>query len=166
MSNQNIQSVLNERRTFPPPAAFSAQAHIKTTAEYDQLYRESIDTPQTFWPRMAEGLTWFKKWDTLLDWSKPPFAKWFVGGKINIAYNCLDRHAAGPRKDKTALLWEGEPGEVKKYTYAELTREVCRFANVLLAQGIKTGDVVAIYMPMIPEAAIAMLACARVGAVH
>ncbi|MEI8195430.1 MAG: acetate--CoA ligase [Phycisphaerae bacterium] len=166
MTSQNIQSVLNERRMFPPPAAFSAQAHIKTQAEYDKLYRESIDSPETFWPRMADELTWFKKWDTLLDWSKPPFAKWFVGGKINIAYNCLDRHAAGPRKDKVALIWEGEPGEVKKYTYAELTREVCRFANVLLGQGIKTGDVVAIYMPMIPEAAIAMLACARIGAAH
>ena len=166
MTSQNIQSVLNERRMFPPPEAFSKQAHIKTQEQYDKLYRESLDSPETFWPRMAEELTWFKKWDTLLDWSKPPFAKWFVGGKINIAYNCLDRHAAGPRRDKVALLWEGEPGEVKKYTYAELTREVCRFANVLLAQGIKRGDVVAIYMPMIPEAAIAMLACARIGAAH
>jgi len=166
MSNQNIESVLNERRLFPPPEAFSKQAAIGTQAEYDKLYRESIDSPETFWPRMANELHWHKKWDQLLDWSNPPFAKWFVGGKINIAYNCLDRHLTTHRKNKAAIIFEGEPGDTRTLTYAQLHREVCKFANVLELGGVKTGDRVAIYMPMIPEAVIAMLACARIGAAH
>ena len=162
-----IESSLNERRMFTPPPAFTAQANIASVAEYDQLYRESIDSPETFWPRMADQLHWFKKWDKLLDWSNPPFAKWFVGGKINIAYNCLDRHLSTPRKDKPAIIWEGEPaGETRTLTYAQLHAEVCKFANVLKARGIQAGDRIAIYMPMIPEAAVAMLACARIGAAH
>jgi len=167
MANQvDIESVLTERRLFPPPAAFTQQAHIKTQAEYDTLYRESIDNPDAFWARQAEELHWFKKWDKVLDWSNPPFAKWFVNGKINISDNCLDRHLDGPRKNKAALIWEGEPGDSRVLTYAQLHREVCKFANVLKSRGIKTGDRIAIYMPMIPEAAVAMLACARIGAAH
>jgi acetyl-CoA synthetase len=166
VAEKNIESVLNERRMFAPPAEFSAKAHIKTMGEYEQLYKESIESPQTFWPRMADELHWHKKWDKLLDDSKPPFFKWFTGGKINIAYNCLDRHLETHRKNKAALIWEGEPGDSRTLTYAQLHREVCKFANVLLAQGVKLGDRVAIYMPMIPEAVIAMLACLRIGASH
>ncbi len=166
MADQNIESTLVERRLFPPPAEFSQQAHIKTQAEYQTLYRESIDSPETFWPRMANELHWHKKWDKLLDWSNPPFAKWFVGGQLNIAYNCLDRHLLTHRKNKAAIIFEGEPGDSRVITYAQLHREVCKFANVLQQSGVKLGDRVAIYLPMIPEAAIAMLACARIGAVH
>jgi len=169
MSEKNIESVLNERRLFPPPAEFSAQAHIKRQAEYDTLYHESLECPDTFWRRMAAELHWFKQWDLLLDWSNPPFAKWFVGGLINISYNCLDRHltsGGGQRKNKAALIFEGEPGDTRVLTYAQLHREVCKFANVLKAQGIHSGDRVAIYMPMIPEAVVAMLACVRIGAAH
>ncbi len=162
----NIESTLTERRLFAPPAGFAAQAHIKTMAEYETLYQESIASPETFWPRMASELHWFKKWDTLLDWSNPPFAKWFVGGKINISYNCLDRHLTTHRKNKAAIIFEGEPGDRQVITYAQLHREVCKFANVLKAQGLSSGDRVAIYMPMIPEAAVAMLACMRIGVAH
>ncbi len=165
-AEQNITSVLSERRLFSPPAEFAAQARIKTLAEYETLYKESLDSPDTFWPRMASELHWFKKWDKLLDWSDAPHAKWFVGGKINIAYNCLDRHLTTHRKNKAAIVFEGEPGDTRVITYAQLHREVCKFANVLLAQGIKSGDRVAIYMPMIPEAIVAMLACMRIGAAH
>jgi acetyl-CoA synthetase len=162
----NIESTLTERRLFAPPPEFAAQAHIKTMAEYETLYKESLASPDTFWPRMANELHWFKKWDTLLDWSNPPFAKWFVGGKINISYNCLDRHLDTHRKNKAAIIFEGEPGDRQVLTYAQLHREVCKFANVLKGQGVKSGDRVAIYMPMIPEAAVAMLACMRIGAAH
>jgi acetyl-CoA synthetase len=165
----NITSVLSERRLFPPSADFSKQAHLQTLDQYHALYRESLDSPDTFWPRMANELHWFKKWDILLDWSNPPFAKWFVGGKINISYNCLDRHLAingGNRDHKPALLFEGEPGDTRTFTYAQLHAEVCKFANVLKSHGIKVGDRVAIYMPMIPEAIVAMLACTRIGAAH
>ena len=169
MSEKNIESVLNERRLFPPPAEFTERAHIKTRAEYEMLYKESLEAPGTFWPRMASDLHWFKKWEQILDWSHPPFAKWFVGGKINISYNCLDRHlaaAGGHRQNKAAIIFEGEPGDTRVLTYAQLQREVCKFANVLKAQGIKSGDRIAIYMPMIPEAVVAMLACMRIGAAH
>jgi acetyl-CoA synthetase len=165
MAEQNIESVLTERRLFPPPAEFSKNAHIKTMDEYKKLYDESINSPDTFWPKVANELHWFKKWDKLLDWSNPPFAKWFVGGKINISDNCLDRHLA-TKGNKTAILFEGEPGDARKITYAELHKEVCKFANVLKNSGVKTGDRVAIYMPMIPEAVVAMLACTRLGAAH
>jgi acetyl-CoA synthetase len=165
-AEKNIESVLTERRLFDPPAEFSKQAHLKSMAEYETLYRESLESPDTFWPRMASELHWFKKWDQLLDWSTPPFAKWFVGGKINIAYNCLDRHLTTHRHNKAAIIFEGEPGDSRVITYAQLHREVCKFANVLKSQGINPGDRVAIYMPMIPEAVVAMLACMRIGAAH
>ena len=163
---KNITSVLTERRLFSPPAEFARQAHIKSMADYQTLYKESLESPDTFWPRMASELHWYKKWDQLLDWSNPPFAKWFIGGKINISDNCLDRHLTTVRKNKAAIIFEGEPGDSRVITYAQLHREVCKFANVLKSQGIKPGDRVAIYMPMIPEAVVAMLACTRIGACH
>jgi len=166
MSNTDITSVLNERRKFPPPEAFAQHARLKTQTEYETLYRASMEDPERFWGDAAGELHWFKKFDQVLDWSKAPFAKWFTGGKINISYNCLDRHVNSDRKNKAALIWEGEPGDSRVYTYAQLHREVCKFTNVLKGLGIKTGDRVAIYLPMIPEAAIAMLACARLGAAH
>lgn len=166
MSESNIESILHEERVFYPPAAFSQQATIKTVEEYEQLYERAKADPQTFWAELAQKeLHWFEKWHTVLDW-QPPFAQWFLGGKINISYNCLDRHLATWRRNKAALIWEGEPGDSRTLTYAQLHREVCQFANVLKQLGAKKGDVVGIYMPMIPEAAIAMLACARIGAVH
>ncbi|GAB4470514.1 MAG: acetate--CoA ligase [Elainellaceae cyanobacterium] len=166
MSNPTIESILHEDRQFLPPAAFSQQAHIKTLEEYEQLYERAAADPQKFWAELAQKeLHWFEKWQTVLDW-QPPFAKWFVGGKINISYNCLDRHLTTWRKNKAALIWEGEPGDSRTLTYAQLHREVCQFANVLKQLGAKKGDVIGIYMPMIPEAAIAMLACARIGAAH
>ncbi len=166
MSNPTIESILHENRQFLPPAAFSQQAHIKTLEEYEQLYERAAADPQKFWADLAQKeLHWFEKWHTVLDW-QPPFAKWFVGGKINVSYNCLDRHLTTWRKNKAALIWEGEPGDSRTLTYAQLHREVCQFANVLKSLGAKKGDVIGIYMPMIPEAAIAMLACARIGAAH
>lgn len=160
-----IESVLNESRLFPPPASFSANAHIKSFEEYERLYAEAEADPEAFWAKQAEELHWFKKWDRVLEWNEP-FAKWFVGGKINISYNCLDRHLTTWRKNKAAFIWEGEPGEQRTLTYLQLHREVCRFANVLKKLDVKTGDRVALYMPMVPELAIAMLACARIGAAH
>jgi acetyl-coenzyme A synthetase (EC 6.2.1.1) len=166
MSNPTIESILHENRQFLPPAAFSQQAHIRTLEEYEQLYERAAADPQKFWAELAQKeLHWFEKWHTVLDW-QPPFAKWFVGGKLNISYNCLDRHLTTWRKNKAALIWEGEPGDSRTLTYAQLHREVCQFANVLKSLGAKKGDVIGIYMPMIPEAAIAMLACARIGAAH
>jgi acetyl-CoA synthetase len=163
--NTNITSVLKESRVFPPPAEFAAKARIKSLAEYEALYRRGADDPEGFWAEQAQSLHWFKKWDRVLEWNEP-FAKWFVGGKINASYNCLDRHLAGPRRNKAAIVWEGEPGDSRVLTYADLHREVCKFANALKKLGIAAGDRVTIYMPMIPEAAIAMLACARIGATH
>jgi acetyl-CoA synthetase len=166
MSNPTIESILNEKRLFQPPAELSAQAAIKSFAEYEQLYAKAKADPAAFWAELAaQELHWFQKWDTTLDW-QPPFAKWFVGGKLNISYNCLDRHLTTWRKNKAALIWEGEPGDSRTLTYAQLHREVCQMANVLKTLGVQKGDRVGIYMPMIPEAAIAMLACARIGAVH
>jgi acetyl-CoA synthetase len=166
MSEATIESILQEKRLFNPPPAFSQQATIGSMEEYQQLYERAKADPQTFWAELAqEELHWFEKWHTVLDW-QPPDAKWFVGGKINITYNCLDRHLSTWRRNKAALVWEGEPGDSCTLTYAQLHREVCQFANVLKQLGIKKGDVVGIYMPMIPEAAIAMLACARIGAPH
>ena len=166
MSQPTIESILQEKRLFPPSAEFSQKAQIKSLEEYQQLYDKAKADPQKFWADLAETeLHWFQKWDTVLDW-QPPFAKWFVGGKINISYNCLDRHLTTWRRNKAALIWEGEPGDSRTLTYAQLHREVCQFANVLKQLGVQKGDRVGIYMPMIPEAAIAMLACARIGAVH
>ena len=161
----NIESVLQEERIFPPPPEFSAKAHIKSEAELDKLRAEAHTDPEAFWARMAEELHWFKKWDTVLKWD-PPHAEWFGGGKINISYNCLDRHLTTWRRNKAALIWEGEPGETRTFTYQQLHTEVCKFANVLKHAGIKRGDRVALYMPLIPELAISMLACARIGATH
>jgi acetyl-CoA synthetase len=160
-----IESVLSESRLFPPPASFAANAHIKSFDEYERLYTEAEADPQAFWAKQAEELHWFRKWDTVLEWNEP-FAKWFVGGRINISYNCLDRHLETWRKNKAAFIWEGEPGEQRTLTYLQLHSEVCRFANVLKKLGVQTGDRVALYMPLVPELAIAMLACARIGAAH
>ncbi len=162
----SIQSILVEDRVFPPPPDFAAQAHVGSLEAYQALWDRANDDPEGFWAEIAASLRWSKTWDEVLDWSKAPFARWFVGGRINAADNCVDRHAEGPLRDKPALIWEGEPGDQKSYTYAELKREVSRFASVLKAKGVGKGDVVAIYLPMIPEAVIAMLACARIGAPH
>ena len=148
-----------------PSKEFSAKARIPSMAAYKKLYKESIDKPEKFWAREAKELLWQKPWSKVLEW-KAPFAKWFDGGKLNVSENCVDRHAFGPRKNKAAIIWEGEPGDKRVITYGQLHKEVCRFANVLEKNGIKKGDRVLIYMPMVPEAAIAMLACARIGAVH
>jgi acetyl-CoA synthetase len=161
----NITSVLKETRTFAPTAEFVAQANVKGAAEYEALWKRAADQPEAFWAEQAESLDWFKKWDKVLEWNAP-FSKWFVGGKINACYNCVDRHLTGPRKNKAAIVWEGEPGDTRVLRYQDLHREVCKFANALKKIGIKPGDRVTIYMPMIPEAAIAMLACARIGATH
>ncbi len=160
-----IESILHENRVFRPPAEFSANAHIKSFKEYEDLYAEAATDPAAFWAKQAEELHWFKKWDTVLEWNEP-HAKWFVGGKINIAYNCLDRHLTTSRKNKAAIIWEGETGEIKTITYLQLHQEVLRFANVLKSLGVLTGDRVALYMPLIPALAVAMLACARIGATH
>jgi acetyl-CoA synthetase len=173
MSNQpsqpsvgtNFESLLRENRVFPPPAAFSAKAHIASEAQYDAMYRRSVEEPEAFWAEAASELEWFTKWTSVLE-GEGAHAKWFLGGKLNLSHNCVDRHAKGARKDKVALLWEGEPGEVRKVTYGQLLEQVQRFANVLKAQGVKKGDRVAVYMGMSPELAIAVLACARIGAVH
>ena len=161
----NMDSLLRENRVFPPPPEFAAKANIKSMAEYEAMYAKSIADPENFWAEAAAELDWFAPWTKVLDW-QVPHAKWFVGGKLNLSYNCVDRHALGARKDKVAILWEGEPGEVRKLTFGELYVEVQRFANVLKGLGIQRGDRVAIYMGMAPELAIALLACARIGAVH
>ena len=164
MSN-NIESHLNENRVFKPAKEFSKKARIQSLAQYKKMWEESIKRPEKFWAREAADLTWNKKWTKVLEW-KEPFAKWFIGGKLNVSENCLDRHLAGPRKNKAAIIWEGEPGERRVITYQQLHRDVCRFANVLKRNKIKKGERVIIYMPMIPEAAVAMLACTRLGIVH
>jgi acetyl-CoA synthetase len=160
-----IESTLHETRLFPPPAEFAAGAHVKSFAEYEEIYQRAAENPEEFWASVAENLHWFKKWDTILKW-ETPHAEWFVGGKINASYNCLDRHLETFRKNKAAIIWEGEPGEVRTLTYQQMHRQVCKFANVLKKSGVKTGDRVALYMPLVPELAIAMLACARIGATH
>jgi acetyl-CoA synthetase len=160
-----IESVLTETRVFPPPAEFAEKAHIKSFAEYEKLYAEAAENPVAFWEKQAEELHWFEKWHTGLEWNEP-HAKWFVGGKLNISYNCLDRHLTTWRKNKAAIIWEGEPGEIRTLTYLQLYRQVCKFANVMKKLGIQKGDRVALYMPLVPELAIAMLACARIGATH
>ncbi len=162
----DIDSTLKEKRVFKPSKAFSAQAYIKSFAAYQALYRKAQKNPQVYWAERAkEFLTWFSPWKKTLVWDLP-FAKWFVGGKINVSYNCLDRHLPTWRRNKAAILWEGEPGDRRTLTYQELHEEVCRFANALKKLGLKKGDRVGIYMPMVPEAAIAMLACTRIGLVH
>ncbi len=164
-SSDSIESVLHENRKFPPPESFSAEAHIKSEAEYQEMWDRAKDDPAGFWGEMAENLDWFEKWDKVLDGDMPD-TKWFTGGKINAAYNCIDRHLKTWRKNKAAIIWEGEPGDTRVLTYQDLHREVCKFANVLKQLGVGQGDRVTLYMPMIPELAIAMLACARIGATH
>jgi acetyl-CoA synthetase len=163
--NQNIDSILHETRSFPPPPEFAKNAHIRSKEDYDKLCAQAAADPEAFWADIARQLHWFKPWDKVLEWNTP-WAKWFLGGKINLSYNCLDRHVATWRKNKAAIIWESEPGEVRTLTYQQLLSEVSKFANVLKSLGIKSGDRVAIYMGMCPELAIAMLACARIGAVH
>ena len=165
LASQDLDSTLRENRVFPPPEEFSRKAHIKSLEEYEALYKQSIEDPESFWAGAAKELHWFKPWDKVLDWNLP-WAKWFVGGKINLSYNCVDRHVHSARRDKTAIIWEGEPGEIRRLTYSELHTEVQKFANALKALGIRKGDRIAVYMGMTPELAIALLACARIGAVH
>ncbi len=159
--SETLENLLNETRQFPPPAEFAAAANVTEGA-----YAEARQDRLAFWERQAHRLSWAKDWDQVLDWSNPPFAKWFVGGQLNVAYNCLDRHIEAGRGDKVAIHWEGEPGDTRTITYADLHRSVCQAANALTDLGVAAGDRVAIYMPMIPEAAVAMLACARIGATH
>ncbi len=163
--SKNIESHLEENRVYTPSEEFSQSARISSMSQYRKLYKESIDKPDVFWAREAAELQWQQPWSQVFDW-KAPFAKWFVGGKLNVAENCVDRHATSSRRNKAAIIFEGEPGDRRVITYAELQREVCKFANILEKNGVKSKDRVLIYMPMIPEAAIAMLACARIGAVH
>ncbi len=166
MSQQpDINSLLKEDRVFSPSTEFSASAHITSREQYNQIYKRSVEDPEGFWAEIASELHWFKPWDKVLEWNEP-FAQWFVGGQTNISYNCLDRHLDGWRKNKAAIIWEGEPGDQRTLTYQQLHREVCKFANVLKGLGVEKGDRVAIYMPMIPELPVAMLACARIGATH
>jgi acetyl-CoA synthetase len=160
-----IESILNEHRVFPPPPEFAAHAYIKTFEEYERIYAKAAADPVAFWEMQAEQLDWFEKWSAGLEWNEP-FAKWFVGGKINASYNCLDRHLNTSRRDKAAFIWEGEPGEQRTLTYAELHAEVCKFSNAIKKLGVVAGDRVALYMPLVPELSIAMLACARLGATH
>ncbi len=160
-----MDSLLRENRVFPPPAEFAAKAHIENIEQYEAIYRRSVEQPEQFWAEAAAELEWFAPWDKVLQ-GEMGSAKWFTGGKLNLCHNCVDRHAAGARRDKIALLWEGESGEVRRLTFAELHAQVQRFANVLKGLGVERGDRVAIYMGMSPELAIAMLACARIGAVH
>jgi acetyl-CoA synthetase len=162
-----IESVSQAGLTFPPKKEFSAKAHIKDPAQYEQMYKKSIEQPEAFWTEMANQLHWFRKWDEFHYWDpKKVECRWFKGGLTNMSYNCLDRNLP-TRKDKVAILWQGEPEEdVRKITYGELHRDVCKFANILKKHGIKKGDRVCIYLPMIPELAVAMLACTRIGAIH
>jgi acetyl-CoA synthetase len=163
--SQNNSTQLVEKRIFKPSKEFSKKARVKNMAQYKEMWEESVQKPDKFWAREASELKWSQKWSKVLEW-KLPNAKWFVGGKLNVTENCLDRHLLGANKNKAAIIWEGEPGEKVTLTYQQLFREVCRFANVLKRNKIKKGERVIIYMPMIPEAAIAMLACARLGIVH
>jgi acetyl-CoA synthetase len=168
MAKESIDVLMAEKRIFPPSKEFSQKAHIKSMEEYERLYKWSVEDPEGFWAEMAEEhITWFKKWEKVLDYDfYKPYIKWFIGGKLNASYNCLDRHINTPLRNKAALIWEADDGSYKTYTYQQLYCEVNRFANVLKKHGIKKGDRVTIYLPMIPELPIAMLACARIGAIH
>ncbi|HZP81219.1 MAG TPA: AMP-binding protein, partial [Chthonomonadaceae bacterium] len=159
--SQTIGTDWQQNRTFPPPPEFTRQANANDPEIYARAERDF----EGFWAGWAKELEWTKPWDKALEWN-PPHAQWFVGGQLNVSANCLDRHLNGPRRDKRAIVWEGEPGDQRTLTYAELSQEVNKFANVLKSLGIKKGDRVAIYMPMVPEAAITMLACTRIGAPH
>ena len=159
--SETISNLSNEERRFPPSAEFAAAANVQASA-----YEEASADRLAFWAKQAERLTWTTRWSEVLDWSDAPFAKWFVGGKLNVAYNCIDRHVEDGHGEQVAYHWEGEPGDTRSITYAQLKDEVCKAANALIELGVKTGDRVAIYLPMIPETVIAMLACARLGAPH
>jgi hypothetical protein len=160
-TEETLSNLLHEDRRFPPSAEFAAQANVHA-AVFDAAAADRL----AFWEQQAERLSWDRRWTSVLDWSDKPFARWFVGGRLNVAYNCLDRHVAAGAGDKVAYHWEGEPGDTRTITYAQLKDEVCRAANALIQLGVTTGDRVAIYMPMIPETVVAMLACARLGAPH
>src|SRR3954471_24907942 len=157
---------MSTSNVFPPPPEFVAQANVKGMEGYRELYQRASERPEEFWGELAESeLFWFQKWSHAFEWN-PPFAKWFAGGKTNISYNCIDRHLTSARKNKVAILWEGEPGDVRAISYQMLHYDVCRFANLLKILGIRKGDRATIYMGMVPELAIAMLACARLGVTH
>ncbi|MBI2646880.1 acetate--CoA ligase [Candidatus Woesearchaeota archaeon] len=160
-----IDSILKEKRVFYPSNEFSRNSYIKNMQEYSFMYKKSIENPEAFWAEKANELEWFKKWDIILR-NDQGFFKWFEGGYLNVCYNCLDRNIKNSRKDKIAIIWEPESGEGKTYTYRQLFKEVCKFANILKKIGVKRGHIVEIYLPMIPELPIAMLACARIGAIH
>jgi acetyl-CoA synthetase len=164
-TKSNIESLLKEQRVFKPSEEFSAQAHIQSLQAYEALSRRAAEDPEAYWSEIASELHWFEKWNQVLEWELP-FSRWFVGGKTNISYNCLDRHLTTPCKNKVAILWEGEPGETRAISYQMLHREVCRFANVLKTFGLKKGDRATVYMGMVPELAVALLACARIGVAH
>jgi len=167
-SDKGMMSMMDEKRVFPVNKEFSAKAHIKSFEEYKKLYDRSVSDPEGFWAERAEQIDWFKKWDKvrIVDFANAKH-EWFIGGKLNVSYNCIDRHLTTWRKNKAAIIWEGEPeGERRTYTYQDMYYEVCRFANVLKKHGVKKGDRVSIYLPMIPELPIALLACARIGAIH
>ncbi len=163
--SSNIQSVLTENRKFPPAASFVKDAHINSEDQYQRMWQKAKDDPAGFWGELAANLVWHKKWDKVLEGAMPE-TKWFTGGKLNASVNCVDKHLTTWRKNKAAIIWEGEPGDTRVLTYQDLHREVCKFANVLKKLGVQTGDRITIYMPMIPELVIAMLACARLGATH
>src|SRR5688572_16882460 len=156
-----ISDLLQEDRSFPPSQAFRDQANVRD----EEVYARAARDPEAFWANFAKELEWSRPWTRILEWN-PPHAKWFVGGTLNASVNCVDRHTRGPRRNKAAIIWEGEPGDRRTLTYFDLYRQVSQFANVLKDLGVKKGDRVALYLPLIPELAIAMLACARVGAVH
>ena len=164
-TSASIDSVLKEQRRFDPPKEFSEKANVGSMEEFERLYSRAEADPEGFWSEIAKELHWFRPWDKTLVWNAP-HAKWFEGGKINLSYNCLDRHVATWRKNKAAIIWEGEPGEVVTLTYQQLLSEVSKFANVLKSLGVKKGDRVAIYMGMTPALPMALLACARIGAPH
>jgi len=162
MATDRIETLLDEQRRFPPPDSFKAQAHVRDTTPHEHARRD----PEGYWADWAKQLEWSRPWDRVLEW-KPPHAKWFLGGKLNVSVNCLDRHVRAGKSGRVALIWEGEPpGQVRRITYGELHTDVNKFANVLKGLGVRRGDRVAIYLPMVPEVAVAMLACARIGAVH
>jgi len=166
MAENTIESLLEEKRIFDPPSEFSKKAYIKSLEEYKQIYDRSINDPESFWAQQAQQLEWFKKWDKVHYWdAQKAICRWFEGGKLNASFNCLDRHLA-TRGDRIAIKWEGDGGETQSFTYKQLYTEVCKFANVLKSKGVKKGDRVAIYLPMIPQLVISMLSCARIGAIH
>ena len=166
MTDENLETILSESRKFPPSKAFREQAYVSSPEQFQKEYQASVRDPETFWSSVAEEMHWYTKWDKVLDETEAPFYKWYTGAKTNLSVNCLDRHLDSATRNKAAIIWQGEPGEERVLTYWDLWREVNKCANGLKKLGIKPGDRVAIYLPMIPELAVTMLACARIGAVH